>query len=125
MEPRQRPLDVPTGLPQAAAVGRPSLRQHRPDPPLPQPLAILLRVVRPVTLDSLRAAPRPTPRALDRRDRVDQREQMRRVMPPRPRQPGRPGGPPRAGGPGGLSPPLSAGGGGRGRGRAPPPRAGG
>jgi hypothetical protein len=86
MEPGQRPLDVPTGLPQTAAVGRPAPGNLRLDPALPQFLAALLRVVSPVTLRPIGALARPATRTLDRRDRIDQRQHLCRIVSLRPGQ---------------------------------------
>ena len=80
VQPGQRPLHQPAGLPQAAAVVGPLLGQHRLDPHQPQPLPVRLRVVRPVALQGVGPAPRPARLAGDRGQRVDQRGHLAHVV---------------------------------------------
>jgi hypothetical protein len=81
MQPREGPLDHPSGLAEAAAVGCAALGQLRSNTPRQQLITMWLRIIAAVSLDE----PRPTHGAPDasgdRRHGIDQREQLSDVVP--------------------------------------------
>lgn len=79
-EPRDRPLDDPTVDAQATAVGRATPGQYRDNPAPTQLPAVRLRIIGPVALDPVRSSTGPSDFARDRRDRIDQRQQLRDVV---------------------------------------------
>ena len=81
MEPRQSAFDDPPRAAEATAVGRASLGQVRPDASRVQVITVGLRIVGPVALDRVGFASRAARPAAQGRDRVDQREQLRDVVP--------------------------------------------
>ena len=70
VDPRQRPLDRPPGLPQPGLVVDPLLGQDRLDAQLPQSLAVGLGVVGQVPLQGIGLLPRAADLAGHRRDLV-------------------------------------------------------
>ena len=81
MQPRQRTFHDPARAAQAAAMGRPALGELRVDPPVMQGVTVGLRIVAPVALDQVGFAAGPTWTATQRRNGVDQRQQLRDVVP--------------------------------------------
>ena len=80
MKPADRAFDNPAINSQPASMFGISLRQHRFDSPLPQLVAMRLRVVRPIALHSLRSPTRSTRLAAHRRNGFDERQQLRDVV---------------------------------------------
>jgi len=81
VEPSQRALHDPPRAAEAAAVRRPALRQLGVDPASMQRIAMGLRIVSPVALDQAGFAPGPTGAAAQRRNGVDQGQQLGDVVP--------------------------------------------
>jgi len=81
MQPREGPLDDPSGLAEATAVGRAALGQLRGDTPRQQLVPMRLRVIAAVALDEPRPADGTTGTTADGRHGVDQREQLGDVVP--------------------------------------------
>ncbi len=80
MQPTQRPFDDPPEYPQSAAVFGTALGQHRRDTASTQFLAMRFRMVSPITLNPLRPMTRSAGLPADRRDRIDQRQQLGHVV---------------------------------------------
>ena len=80
MQPANRSLDDPTGGAETAAVRGPAVGEHRLDVPLSQLGLVRLRVVRAVALDARRAEARAPAFAVERRDGVDEREELGDVV---------------------------------------------
>jgi hypothetical protein len=80
VEPAYRSLDHPAQASQAAAVLRVALRDHRLDPTHPQEHAVQVRIVRPIGVQAIRFATGTTHLAADRRNRIDQRQQLGYVV---------------------------------------------
>jgi hypothetical protein len=80
MEPRQRALDDPPRAAKAAAVGPTALCQLAGDPALFELVAMRLGVVGAVALDDAGLAQRATRAAAQRRNGIDQRQQLRHVV---------------------------------------------
>jgi hypothetical protein len=79
-QPRNGPLHGPAVDAQSAAVFGPTLRQDWDNMSLTQLAAVGLGVIGPVPLDTIRTAARPSTLACNRRDRIDQRQQLRDVV---------------------------------------------
>src|SRR3954464_2458959 len=79
MQPRDRSLDHPAIHPKAAAMFRVSLRQHWLNSSLPQLQTVRLRIIGPVTLHPFGPLPGSATLAFDRRNGLDQRQQLRHV----------------------------------------------
>ncbi len=74
-------FNEPAEYAQATAVRRVAPGDHRPDPSLAQRLAdLLIEVVRTVGEELIRASARTAYRPPDRRDRVDQRNRLVRIV---------------------------------------------
>jgi hypothetical protein len=80
VQPADRSLDDPAGGPQTAAMYSPAMGEHGLDVPLSQLGLVRLRVVRAVALDARRTEARAPAFALERRDGVDQREELGDVV---------------------------------------------
>lgn len=80
MEPADRALDDPAGGAETAAVCGPAMGEHGLNVPLSQLGLVRLRVVRAVALDARRAEARAPAFALERRDGVDEREELGDVV---------------------------------------------
>ena len=80
MQPGQRALDDPARAPQAAAVRTTAFGQLRRDPAARELVAMRLRVVAAVPLHDLRFPPRRPRPAAQRRQRIDQRQQLRDIV---------------------------------------------
>lgn len=80
MQPRERAFDDPTKEAQTAAVSRMAFAEHRFDASFAEFLPMRLGVITPVALNFLGAATRPAPFPTDRRDRVDQRQQLGEIV---------------------------------------------
>lgn len=81
VEPGDGPLDHPAGAPQATAVWRAAPRELRQDAAAVEGVAMRLRIVGPIALDQTRLATRPTGTSAHGRHGVDQRQQLRDVVP--------------------------------------------
>src|SRR5258708_39535665 len=88
VKPGQRTLDDPTRAAQAAAVRRPALGELGVDPASMQRIAVRLRIVSSVALNQPWLPHGTTRTTAERRNRVDQRQQLGDVVA------GRAGGPP-------------------------------
>ena len=86
MQPRERALDDPACAAEATAVRAPSFRELRRDPALFELVTMRLRIVGAVALDDAGLAQRPTRTAAQRWNPVDQRQQLRHVVPVRRRE---------------------------------------
>ena len=86
VQPGQRAFDRPARSPQATPVGRASFREHGHNAPRPQGPSVRLRVVGAIALHGAGPAPRATRLAADGGDRIDQRQQLRHVVPVRGRE---------------------------------------
>ena len=80
VEPGQRPLDDPTLLAEAAFMRSAPFREDRVAAELTESVSMWLRVVAPVSLDTLWAPSRSADLASDGGDRVDQWEELREVV---------------------------------------------
>ena len=81
MQPGQRPFNHPSCAPKPAAVRCPPLRELGLNPTAMQLVAMRLRIVAAVALDQARFADGRARQAAQRRDGVDQRQQLRDVVP--------------------------------------------
>src|SRR5436853_5942083 len=80
MQPREGSLNHPAIHAKAAAMFRVSLRQHWLNSSLPQLQTVRLRIIGPVTLHPFGPLPGSATLAFDRRNGLDQRQQLRHVM---------------------------------------------
>ena len=80
MEPRVRAFDDPAEDAEAAAVRRSAPREDRDDALRAQPVAMRLGVVAAIALDHIGPAPGPAAPAADRRQRGDERIELRDVV---------------------------------------------
>jgi len=80
VQPRIRALDHPSEFSKSAAVVGPPFGDVRRDPPRPQGLPMSLGIVGAVGVQAHGAAPRVTYLAADRRDRIDQGDDLRDVV---------------------------------------------
>lgn len=83
MQPRQCTLDDPAVDAQTAAMRDTAVGQHRFDPQLHKRIAMRTRMIRPITLDTIRTATGVSALTGDRRDRVNQRQKLGHVVPVR------------------------------------------
>ncbi len=74
-------LDDPAHLAQSGTVGDAASGDQRLDAPLPQQAAVLVEVVAPVRIQTPGLAARASPGSPDRRDRVEQGQEMGDVVP--------------------------------------------
>ena len=81
MQPGKCAFDHPPENAQPTAVARSALGQNRTDAKLTQRLAMGLAVIGTVALNTIRPPARTPYLARDRRNRLDQRQQLRHVMP--------------------------------------------
>ena len=81
VKPGQRALNDPARAAQPAPVRRPALGELAVDPASMQRIAMRLRIVAAVTLDQAGFAPRATGASAQRRNGVDQRQQLGNVVP--------------------------------------------
>ncbi len=86
VEPGERALDDPAGSTQSAAVGAAALGQLTGDPAPREFVAMRLRVVPAIPLHQARPPQRPTRASAQRRDAIDERQQLRHVVPVRRRE---------------------------------------
>jgi N-6 DNA methylase len=86
VKPGQRALHDPPRAAEAAAVRRPALRELRVDPASMRLIAMRLRIVSPVALDQAGFAPGPPGAAAQRRNGVDEGQQLGDVVPVRTRE---------------------------------------
>jgi hypothetical protein len=80
VEVAERPLDDPAVAAEARAVLGLAACDQRPDPARPEQPAVLVVVVAAVGDEPVRPPPGPATTAADRRDRVEQREQLRDIV---------------------------------------------
>ena len=80
MQPRQRPFDDPAGAAQPAAVGRAAFGELALNAPARERVAMRLRIVRAVALNQSRRADWASRAPAQRRNGVDQREQLGDVV---------------------------------------------
>jgi hypothetical protein len=80
MQPRQRAFHNPPRATEPAAMRRAALRELGIDPAAMQRVAVRLRIVAPVALNQRRFARGATRTAAERRNRVDQRQQLGDVV---------------------------------------------
>ena len=80
VKPGQRALHDPARAAQAAAVRRPALGELGVDPASMQRIAVRLRIVSSVALDQPRLSHGATRTAAERRNRVDERQQLGNVV---------------------------------------------
>ena len=80
VQPADRPLDDPARRAQSAAVSRSAMGDDRLDVPRPQRGFVRAGVVGPVRLRARRPEARPSALALERRDGVDEEEELGDVM---------------------------------------------
>jgi len=73
-------LNHPAVHAQSAAVLRPTPCQKRHDVPVPQLATVRLGIIGPISLDTIRTPSGPSDLARDRRNRIDQRQQLRDVV---------------------------------------------
>ena len=86
MEPSQRALDDPSRAPEATAMGLAPFRELAGNTAPLKFVTMRLRVIPAIPLDECRLPQRPTRTAAERRNRVDQREQLGHVVPVRRRE---------------------------------------
>ena len=86
MQPRQRALDDPAGASEAAAVWAAAFRQLAGDPTPFEFVAMRLRVIPAITLDEAWSSQRPARTPAQRRNAIDQRQQLGHVVPVRRRE---------------------------------------
>ncbi len=86
MQPRERAFDDPAGPAQPTAMGRPALGERRPDAPRPERQSMGLRVIAAIALDHVGFAARPAVGPAQRRNGVDQGQELRYVVPVRRRE---------------------------------------
>lgn len=79
-QPRNGAFNDPAVLAQATAVGRAAPGQQRENPTPTQLPPVRLRIIGPVSLDPIRSPAGSSYFARDRRDRINQREQLRNVV---------------------------------------------
>ncbi len=80
VQPCMRTLDYPAEFAESAAVFRTAPSDHRFDIARTKPLAMRLRVVSTICVDDFGLAKRSTAYAANRRDRVDERQQLGNVV---------------------------------------------
>ncbi len=80
VQPGEGPIHHPTDFAQPRAVGDSASGDHRLDAALPQRAAVLVEVVAPVGIQVPRLVARPSSPPPDRRDRVEQRQQLGDVV---------------------------------------------
>ena len=80
MEPRMRAFDDPAEFAETAAVLGAAPGDEWSDAALTQAAAMRVRVVTPVRVDDLGFAKRSAAHAANRRDRIDQRQQLRDIV---------------------------------------------
>src|SRR5258705_2131548 len=80
MQPGQRAFDDPPRTTEPTAMGLAALAELAVDPAALQRVAMRLRVVAPIALNQVRLADRTTGTSAQRRDRVDQRQQLSDVV---------------------------------------------
>jgi len=80
MQPRERALDDPPCPPQPAAMGPSAFGQLAGDAAPGQLVPMRLRVVAPISLDESRLPQRTTGSAAQRRNAIDQRQELRHVV---------------------------------------------
>jgi hypothetical protein len=80
MEPGQRAFHDPPRATEPTAMGRAALGELGVDPAAMQRVAMRLRIVAPVTLNQPRLTHGPTRTAAERRNRVDQRQELSDVV---------------------------------------------
>jgi hypothetical protein len=80
MEPGQRAFDDPPRATEPTAMGRSALGELGVNPAAMQGVAMRLRIVASVALDQRRLADGPTGTAAERRNRVDQRQELGNVV---------------------------------------------
>lgn len=76
MQPRQRALDDPAGASESAAVRAAAFGQLAGDPAPFECVAMRLRVIPPIALHEARFAQRPARTAAQRRNAIDERQQL-------------------------------------------------
>ena len=81
MQPGEGTLDHPADLAQSGTVSDAASRDQRLDAPLPQRAAVLVEVVAPVGIQAPGLAAGTSPQTPDRRDGVEQRQELGDVMP--------------------------------------------
>lgn len=81
VKPGEGALDDPTHLAQPGAVGDATSRDQRLDAPLPQQAAVLVEVVAPVGIQAPWFAAGASSETPDRRDRVEQGQELGDVVP--------------------------------------------
>ncbi len=80
VQPRECALDHPADLAQSGAVGDASSGDHGFDAAFPQQVAVLVEVVTPVGVQTPRLAARVSPSSSNRRDRVEQGQELGDVV---------------------------------------------
>lgn len=80
MQPSKGPLYHPTDFAEPRAVGHATSSDHRSDAALPQQAAVLVEVVAPVGIQVPRLPARSPSQPPDRRDRVEQRQELGDVV---------------------------------------------
>jgi len=91
VQPTQGTFHDPTMHAQPTAMSGQTLGQNRLDMPLLKCFSMALRIVRPISLDSVRTATRVADLAAHRDNGIHQRQQLRHIMPVGPGQDGRQG----------------------------------
>ena len=86
MKPGERALDDPARASESAAVRTAAFRQLAGDPAPLKGVAMRLRIVAAIPLDEARLPQRPAGASPQRRDAVDERQQLRHVVPVRRRE---------------------------------------
>lgn len=81
VKPGEGALDYPADLAQSGAVGGTASGDHGFDAAFPQQAAVLLEVIAPVGVESSGLAPRASPQAPDRGNRVEQGQKLGDVVP--------------------------------------------
>lgn len=81
VQPGECTLDHPAHLAQSGAVSDAASRDQRLDAPLPQQAAVLVEVVAPVCIQAPGLAAGTSPQAPDRRDGVQQRQELGDIVP--------------------------------------------
>jgi hypothetical protein len=81
VQPGEATLDYPAHLAQSGTVGDAASRDQRLDAPLPQHAAVLVEIVAPVGIQAPGLAAGTSPPTPDRRDGVQQRQELGDVVP--------------------------------------------